>query len=214
MKRGGKKFRLIAAIVLLVALLGCTGCQRGEEVVYQEFTQLAPICELATLKCFYHNVAEQESGMDSLFRLGYQKIWIEYSGIVRVGIDASKVTVTRSDTQDDLLRVTIPKAQVLDVDFDENSIQTISERGVFNFESTQVDVEAFNEAQKDMAQTAANDEGMLNQAQERAKTLIENYLQKCGKAIGKTYTIEWIEVEPVEETPTEEGSTEADNSEA
>lgn len=199
-----KKCHLIyiaVAAMLLIVALGCSGCQQEEELP-QEFSQISPICELATLKCYYHNVADKEVGADSLFRLGYHKVWIEYSGIVDVGIDAGKVKVTPSETDPNRLKVTIPKAQVLDIDFDTDSIKTLVEKGTFSSQTTQDDMLVFNEAQENMKQTAAADENMLNQAQTRAKTLLENYLKKCGEAVGRTYTIEWVELDTPADTAT------------
>lgn len=199
-----------ASIALLIALtLAVTACSRKPKVIHQDFAQLAPICELATMKCYYHNVAERESGQNSLFRLGYQKIWIEYSGIVRVGIDASKVSIEPAADREDVMIVTLPDAQVLDVDCDSDSIRKVDEKHVFSKIDSQKDVEMFNEAQKDMEQTAREDKVILAQAQTRAKKVIERYIQKCGEAVGKEYTVEWRNYESAQEQSAPAGAPSA-----
>lgn len=208
MKRQYHHILRCASIALLIVLMFSTAaCSQKPKVIHQNFAQLAPICELATMKCYYHNVAEREIGENSLFRLGYQKIWIEYSGVVRVGIDASKVSIQPSVDKEDVMIVTIPKAQVLDVDCDNDSIKKVDEKHVFSKIDSQDDVEMFNEAQKDMEQTAREDAAILTQAQDRAKKVIERYIQKCGEAIGKKYMVEWQDYESVQSEPASAASS-------
>ncbi len=186
--------RVLSGFVLILMVFTLSGCKR-KGADWQEFSQLGTIAELATYKNFYHNVAEYESGEKSFLRLNYKKIWIEYSGIVQVGIDAAKVSIKKTDSSD-VVVVTIPPARVLNIDFDEDSIQKRSEKGsIFSSLSSQIDLEIFAKAQEDMEQKARQDENMLIQAQNRAKKVIGQYIQKCGEAVGRNYTIEWEEIE-------------------
>ena len=43
-----------------------------------------------------------------------------------------------------------------------------------------------------MAETAANDQTLMREAQQRAKSLIENYFVTLGDATGRNYTIQWV----------------------
>ena len=67
-----------------------------------EYSAVSDICELATLRSYYHNVAvyeEKPSGavkvvsdiltwpFNNLLKTGYKQFWLEYSGIVEIGID-------------------------------------------------------------------------------------------------------------------------------
>lgn len=185
---------IILVLCLLLCLCVCllSGCKKRN--TEPEFSQLNMICELATLRCYYHNVAEYEYGADSMLRFGYKKIWIEYGGVVVIGIDANKVKVTEPD-RDGLVKVSIPKARVLDVDFDENSINKLTETSLFSRVRPKDEVELFANAQIDMENTARENESMLMQGQERAKRVIEKYIQRVGEALGKRYTVEWVEVE-------------------
>ena len=38
----------------------------------------------------------------------------------------------------------------------------------------------------------------LNQAKERAKSLIEGYVKNVGEQIGKEYTVEWVDAKAEE----------------
>ena len=183
---------LMLLLLLCISTVLLVGC--GAKEPEAKFTQLGAISELATLRCYYHNVAKYVDGESNLFQFGYKKIWIEYAGIVTVGIDVSKVAASKPD-QDGIVKVTIPKAEVLSIDFDENSISEITDTGVFASISAREKTDTFAYAQLDMEKTAKENSKILMQGQERAKTVIEKYIQKTGAALGKTYTVEWVEVE-------------------
>ena len=46
-----------------------------------------------------------------------------------------------------------------------------------------------------LAAAAKENGNLLNQAKERAKSLIEGYVKNVGEQIGKEYTVEWVEAE-------------------
>ena len=122
-------------------------------------------------------MAKSETEASGLFKWlgkGYKKIWTEYSGIVELGIDVSKVSVEKP-TADGVVKVTIPDAEILSVDLDEDSMSELAE------------------AQNHMEETANENGNLLNQAKERAKSLIEGYVKNVGEQIGKEYTVEWVE---------------------
>ena len=48
------------------------------------------------------------------------------------------------------------------------------------------------QTQQDMAETAANDPTLMREAQQRAKSLVENYFTTLGDATGRNYTIQWV----------------------
>lgn len=121
MKR--KTNRGIRMLAVLAASGVClTGC--AEKKKEADFSGINSVCELATLKCYYHNVAKGEtkaSGLLKWFGTGYKKIWTEYSGIVELGIDVNKVSVS-SPGADGVVKITIPDAEILNVDLDEDSM--------------------------------------------------------------------------------------------
>ena len=83
---------VIAAVVLLIPSNAYKSADESAET--SQFAAVDKICELATLKCYYHDVAEYEKQAEGLFKYrpfkyGYKKVWIEYDGIVEVGIDVN-----------------------------------------------------------------------------------------------------------------------------
>ena len=188
-----KKRNTILLIMISCALL-LGGC--GKEKQTADFSGVTSVCELATLKCYYHNVAKSETEASGLFKWlgkGYKKIWTEYSGIVELGIDVSKVSVEKP-TADGVVKVTIPDAEILSVDLDEDSMsEPLTDTGFMTKITKEEETEALAEAQNHMEETAKENGNLLNQAKERAKSLIEGYVKNVGEQIGKEYTVEWVE---------------------
>lgn len=184
---------LVGTVVLCL-----TGC--GKETQTADFSGLTSVCELATLKCYYHNVAKAETEASGIFakwlKTGYKKIWTEYSGIIEYGIDISQVTVSEPD-KNGVVTVTMPDAQVLNVDVDEDSLGTpLTDTGFLTSVTTEEKTTTLAGAQEAMEQQAKENTEMLSQAKARAKTLIEEYIKNVGESIGEEYTVEWKDAEP------------------
>ncbi len=184
---------LVGTVVLCL-----TGC--GKETQTADFSGVTSVCELATLKCYYHNVAKAETEASGIFakwlKTGYKKIWTEYSGIIEYGIDISQVTVSEPD-KNGVVTVTMPDAQVLNVDVDEDSLGTpLTDTGFLTSITTEEKTTTLAGAQEAMEQQAKENTEMLSQAKARAKTLIEEYIKNVGESIGEEYTVEWKDAEP------------------
>lgn len=184
---------LVGTVVLCL-----TGC--GKETQTADFSGVTSVCELATLKCYYHNVAKAETEASGIFakwlKTGYKKIWTEYSGIIEYGIDISQVTVSEPD-KNGVVIVTMPDAQVLNVDVDEDSLGTpLTDTGFLTSVTTEEKTTTLAGAQEAMEQQAKENTEMLSQAKARAKTLIEEYIKNVGESIGEEYTVEWKDAEP------------------
>lgn len=185
-------------LLVETVVLCLTGC--GKETQTADFSGVTSVCELATLKCYYHNVAKAETEASGIFakwlKTGYKKIWTEYSGIIEYGIDISQVTVSEPD-KNGVVTVTMPDAQVLNVDVDEDSLGTpLTDTGFLTSVTTEEKTTTLAGAQEAMEQQAKENTEMLSQAKARAKTLIEEYIKNVGESIGEEYTVEWKDAEP------------------
>ncbi|MBE5871526.1 MAG: DUF4230 domain-containing protein [Lachnospiraceae bacterium] len=183
-----------------LALTLCAACAKEEEepevVIEPQTTQMRAICELATMDCYYHNVAkfkEEDAAGWFLWKKDKQ-FWVEYSGVVSVGIDASLVNIAVSK---DRVAITMPPAKILDCRVDKDSLS--EESFIVDGKSAKVtaedQTEAFKMAQENMEQTAADDSALLTNAQQRAQKLLEDYVKNLGNAIEKQYTIDWVYVD-------------------
>lgn len=191
-----KRKKIVCLLVISMLCIGGCGDKNQKKEEEADFSAISSVCELATLKCYYHNVAKSETEASGLFKWlgkGYKKIWTEYSGIVELGIDVSKVSVEKP-TADGVVKVTIPDAEILSVDLDEDSMsEPLTDTGFMTEITKEEETEALAEAQNHMEETAKENGNLLNQAKERAKSLIEGYVKNVGEQIGKEYTVEWAE---------------------
>lgn len=183
------KLGMACALVLALGSFGLAGC--AQEQKSADFSGVQSVAELATLKCYYHNVAkaEQDGGW---FDVGYKKVWTEYDGIVEVGVDVSQVTISEPDGEGKV-RVHVPEAQILNVNVDKDSIgDPLVDKGPITDVTTEEKTNAFAAAQQTMEDSAQKNTAILSQARERAKQVIEGYVKNVGTEMGEEYTVEWV----------------------
>lgn len=200
-----KKFKIfginmiIFAVLFVIAIVIIKFPDNEEKIVEKaEFSDVSKICELATLKCYYHDVAEFQKDPDGLFKYGLfqygaKKMWLEYNGIVKIGIDVGQVKV-EEPTEEGVVRIYVPQATILDVYADKDTISDpIEDNGKFTEITADEKAQAFSAAQATMKENANQDSSLLNQARNNAKELLKQYVVNVGKQIGQKYSVEWIE---------------------
>lgn len=190
-----KKIVLLLALILLAGTL--LSCSTPRVAATPNLSQIRSICNLATLECYYHNVAKsvKEAG-SGLSHLGEtdRAFWIEYTGIAKIGIDMSEVHMT---VEGEHVAVFIPNAKLLSIDISETDLNESSyiSSGDSWFNKNKITAEdqtnAIHEAQQKMAESVRNNTALLLNAQDRAKDLIENYILQLGELSGIKYVIEW-----------------------
>ena len=193
--------RIIAILLMIASLLALCACGDASVPPATEelqITQMRTICELATMDCYYHNVAKYyEKDADKGF-LGLgkkdKKFWVEYSGEVTIGLDATLVALQVSGDQ---VTITIPPAKVLGAKVYSDSLTTDSY--IIDKDSADITAEdqtrVFENAQADMLAQASNDHLLLFNAQQRAQMRLEDYVTNIGNAIGVTYQINLIDLD-------------------
>ena len=190
--------RIIAILLMIASLLALCACGDASVPLATEepqITQMRTICELATMDCYYHNVAKyyEKNADKGILGLGKKdkKFWVEYSGEVTIGLDATLVALQVSGDQ---VTITIPPAKVLGAKVYSDSLTTDSY--IIDKDSADITAEdqtrVFENAQADMLTQASNDHLLLFNAQQRAQMLLEDYVTNIGNAIGVTYQINWI----------------------
>lgn len=203
--------RIICVLLMAAVCFSLTACSRTnhKQDYNPSVTEMKAICELATMECYYHNVAKysEEDASGILWWEKDRKFWIEYAGIVTVGIDASFVKI---DVDGEKVTITIPPAKVLGCRVDEESLTADSV--IVGQNSAKVKSEhqtvAYKEAQENMRAKAASDTALLASAQQCAQRLLENYVNSIGDLTQKNYQIEWIYLDDTEKTPVSSETTE------
>lgn len=192
----------IMIVLLVVAfVIALIPKKENEQIQEIKFSSVEKICELATLRCYYHNVAEEEKQPDGLFKYGlfkygYKKIWLEYDGIIEVGVDVAEVDI--SDPVDNIVMIYVPEAKIMGANADKESMgELISDKGVFTTITGEDQANMFALAQESMKENAANDTVILYQARNNAKKLLEEYVINLGEQMGMRLTVKWSD-EPLD----------------
>lgn len=186
---------LCAFAISLTVAGGLAGCAESKTPDFSGYTRIA---ELATLECTFHNVAEiQNDGSDVLFgvaNIGYKKAWFEYEGKVNLGVDVSQVKIEGPDPNG-VVTVTVPNAQILGLpDVDESTFSDVyADTGWFAEITTNDQTEALKAAQAEMRESVENDPRLLEQAKDRARTLLGQYVNNIGEAMGQTYEVKFVD---------------------
>ena len=204
---------ILISAVLTLSLAACSDTEPAPVDMEPKTSQMKAICELAVMDCYYHNVAKYElkDAEGFLWWTKDKNFWIEYSGVVTLGVDVSRVTVEVDGTK---VTISIPAAEVLSCTVDSSSLTEDSY--IVAQDSAAIEAEdeiaAFSVAQADLEVTASQDTALLASAQQQAQQLLEDYITNIGKATGKSYSIEWIYLDennvPVGSEQTDPGTVE------
>lgn len=167
------------------------------DALHPELKQIKTISELATLQCYYHNVAKSTKTAGSgIIHIGEKdrKFWIEYTGVAKIGIDTSEIRMELDGTR---ITIFIPRAKLLSIDIVESDLSEssyiASSDGVNKNKITAWDqTRAINDAQEEMAQSVKNNKTLLANAQNQAKAMIANYIESFKAISDITYQINWI----------------------
>lgn len=202
--------KIVSVFLVLVIMLLCSSCTSEKQTINMQpqTSQMKSICELATMKCYYHTVAKyfEKDAEGSFLWKKDRKFWVEYSGVVTLGIDTSLLEMKISGDQ---VIITMPEAVVQGCKVDETSLT--EESFIVDKDSADVLAEhqtaAYKEAQTKLEEAARKDTALLASAQMRAKDLLEDYVKGIGDLMGRSYTVTFVGVG--ENMPVQTQTTEA-----
>lgn len=188
--------RIIPIIISVILItLALSSCGKSQVDVPQE-EKIKAICELTTIEAYYTNLAKSTLKKDGVIDAfdKERKFWVEYEGYAKIGVDMKKVSMK---TSGNTISITMPKAEILEVglkssSFDENSYIYANGGWFFPIKIKVEDLrDAVTEAQKVMREEVENTPYLFAQAQDKAVSLIENYINKLGEASNIKYEIVW-----------------------
>ena len=175
-------------------------CSKEIKNIAPETSQMKSICELAVMECYYHNVAKykEENATGILWWEKDRHFWMEYAGVVTIGVDTSLMNI---EVKDENVTITIPPAKVLGCKVDETTLTEDSFIVAQNSAKVEAEhqTEAFKSAKDKLESEAKANFTLLAAAQQRVQKLLEDYVTNIGNSVGKTYKIKWIYLEGAEE---------------
>lgn len=206
--------RLIACIMVFASLILLAACGAPEVPQQQpEAERIENLCEFATMDCYYHNVAKfkEEDAGGFFWNKKDKHFWIEYSGQVTLGIDASKMKIEQNGTD---ITISMPPAEIQgcrveDAALSEDSFIMAADSIAPSAEDQTL---AFKEANQKMLEAASRNRALLNMAQEQARSLIENYIHCVENLTGTVYNVNWVYLSPDDPAPADTSPTEETDS--
>ena len=192
--------KYLSVILIIMMCFSSMSCAKEIKNIALETSQMKSICELAVMECYYHNVAKykEENATGILWWEKDRHFWMEYAGVVTIGVDTSLMNI---EVKDENVTITIPPAKVLGCKVDETTLTEDSFIVAKNSAKVEAEhqTEAFKSAKDKLESEAKSNFTLLAAAQQRVQKLLEDYVTNIGNSVGKTYKIKWIYLEGAEE---------------
>ena len=192
--------KYLSVILIIMMCFSSVSCAKEIKNIAPETSQMKSICELAVMECYYHNVAKykEENATGILWWEKDRHFWMEYAGVVTIGVDTSLMNI---EVKDENVTITIPPAKVLGCKVDETTLTEDSFIVAQNSAKVEAEhqTEAFKSAKDKLKSEAKSNFTLLAAAQQRVQKLLEDYVTNIGNSVGKTYKIKWIYLEGAEE---------------
>ena len=145
--------------------------------------QVQTLSDLVTIKYVMQKVEFVDSPPGSTlgqFIQGDNKVMLLAQGVVKAGIDLKKITADDVTISGKALTITLPKPQITDAYLDDSQTKVI-ERTTGFLRSLDKDLEqTTRQYAVDDIRRAAQQSGILNDANDRARTELRTFFQQAG----------------------------------
>lgn len=142
--------------------------------------QVSSLSELVTKKYMYRNASRQES--DKTWLWGWTmpfsdiSLLATYDGVITTSIDLKGVKFNVNEATK-TITVTIPTSKIFDHNIPQETINVLEVKNNLFNQTTFNDYNKFISAEKSVMEQIAIDQGLLTQADEEAKNIIEAFLK-------------------------------------
>ena len=198
---------ILVAVMIIAAFYIANRIERNTSVTKEENTftdtektitgdiiqsSLTDIGELATEEYYYTGVESFDSSKSFQgFELPFTttRFIFSYDGVIKAGIDFTGIKVEKDDLKK-LVTVTLPKAEILSSEIDEDSFRLYDEKqSIFN----PLHVTDVNDTIRDLkakAEADAEKKGVLKRADKNAQVLIKQFLKSTYDLTDYTIKVE------------------------
>ena len=179
---------LVLAVLALGVYLGFTVARmRGGGLRVENTTtiiqQVQTLSDLVTVKYVMQKMEFVDSPPGSTlgqFIQGDNKVWLLAQGVVKAGIDLKKIAPGDVAISGKALTLTLPKPEITDAYLDDSQTKVI-ERTTGFLRSLDKDLEqTTRQFAVDDIRRAAQQSGILNDANDRARTELKTFFQQAG----------------------------------
>lgn len=189
------KKSLVLMLAITISSFNFIGCKSKNQTL--DLSEIRNISNLAIQEAVYNNVAKVEKGKGGFAKCS-RKMWIEYSGKAKIGIDSQKIKIEVDKENKNIIKIKLPEVEILSTKIDEASLTkdsfTISKDGIRKNRITAKDqTHAIDEAQKNMKETAENDVYLKQKSKDNCKKIMNSYVEQIAEISRVPYQIEWVE---------------------
>ncbi|MBO5302546.1 MAG: DUF4230 domain-containing protein [Lachnospiraceae bacterium] len=167
----------IIAIIAIFVLLNRNNKEEKKEIISKaSLEKMINVSELSTFEAIYNGVAEVRSDY-----------YVSYEARVKAGIDFEEIDVA-VDNETKKIVITLPKAQINEVNVDIASLDYIFQNEKANNET--VAQEAYKACIEDVENESADEEAIYQLAEQNAKNIVEALVKPFVTQLDAEYELE------------------------
>ena len=188
-RRMGLKMKILLILLTLLLICGAVlaaflcGLRQASQAAEPQITgdllasQLRSVQELVTVSYYYTNMGRFENQVDFYgWKVPFttKSFIVSYDGVIKAGVDLEKLQVSIGDGE---VTVTLPESRIISHEIPEDSLEVFDESDNLFNHITIEDYTAFTRGQKSAMEQRAVDGGLLDRANQEARTAVDSLLR-------------------------------------
>ena len=187
-RRMGLKAKILLILLTLLLICGAVlaaflcGLRQASQAAEPQITgdllasRLRSVQELVTVSYYYTNMGRFENQVDFYgWKVPFttKSFIVSYDGVIKAGVDLDRLQVTVGDEE---ITVTLPESRIISHEIPEDSLEVFDESDNLFNHITIEDYTAFTRDQKSAMEQRAVDGGLLDRADQEARTAVNSLL--------------------------------------
>ena len=188
-RRMGLKMKILLILLTLLLICGAVlaaflcGLRQASQAAEPQITgdllasRLRSVQELVTVSYYYTNMGRFENQVDFYgWKVPFttKSFIVSYDGVIKAGVDLEQLQVSIGDRE---VTVTLPESRIISHEIPEDSLEVFDESDNLFNHITIEDYTAFTRDQKSAMEQRAVDGGLLDRANQEARTAVDSLLR-------------------------------------
>ncbi|MCI9563912.1 MAG: DUF4230 domain-containing protein [Dysosmobacter sp.] len=188
-RRMGLKMKILLILLTLLLICGAVlaaflcGLRQASQAAEPQITgdllasRLRSVQELVTVSYYYTNMGRFENQVDFYgWKVPFttKSFIVSYDGVIKAGVDLEQLQVSIGGGE---VTVTLPESRIISHEIPEDSLEVFDESDNLFNHITIEDYTAFTQDQKSAMEQRAVDGGLLDRANQEARTAVDSLLR-------------------------------------
>ena len=188
-RRMGLKMKILLILLTLLLICGAVlaaflcGLRQASQAAEPQITgdllasRLRSVQELVTVSYYYTNMGRFENQVDFYgWKVPFttKSFMVSYDGVIKAGVDLEQLQVSIGGGE---VTVTLPESRIISHEIPEDSLEVFDESDNLFNHITIEDYTAFTRDQKSAMEQRAVDGGLLDRANQEARTAVDSLLR-------------------------------------